>query len=229
MRRVLIGTPCHDGKVHCRWANSFGETVRLGKEIGVEVYPLYIPGNAMIHSARNEIIQQFLQSGFDDLVFIDADISWVPKDFFKLLNHSVDVVGATYAYKKNELQFVLKTLDGKVPKMEENGLMLVQGLGMGFFRLTKKAVQQLWGISEPYKRSGSEQEFRRVFDFGIRDGEEVGEDIWMCLKLPEVWLDPTIILEHSGDRQHFGNPLEWFALVEKEQERIRLEAEKEQE
>jgi len=191
-------------------------TVRLGLKLGFDVYPLFIPGNAMIHSARNEIIQQFLKTDFTDLVFIDADISWVPEDFFKLLNHDVSVVGATYPYKQNDLRFVMKTGDGKAPEFQPNGLMKVQGLGMGFFRLTREAVQHLWDSSMPYSRYGTDVEFRAVFEFPIVNGEETGEDIAMCLKLDEVWLDPTICLEHSGDRQHFGNPVQWLDMVRAE-------------
>src|SRR6185369_2408890 len=191
MRKVLVGTPCHSGQVHCRWANSFSATVRLGLKLGVDVHPLFIPGNAMIHSARNEIVQQFLQTDFTDLVFIDADISWIPEDFFKLLNHPVPVVGGTYPYKQNELRFVMKTGDGKAPVLDPIGLMRVQGLGMGFFRLTRETVQSLWDSSMPYRRFGTDVEFRAVFEFPFINGEETGEDIAMCMKLPEVWLDPT--------------------------------------
>jgi glycosyltransferase involved in cell wall biosynthesis len=194
--------------------------VRLGLKLGIDVHPLFIPGNAMVHSARNEIVQQFLQTDFDDLVFIDADISWIPEDFFKLLNHQVDVVGATYPYKKNELQFVMKTSDGKAPVLMDNGLMRVQGLGMGFFRLTRAAVQSLWDSSMPYKRSGTTQEFRAVFEFTFQNGEETGEDITMCMKCPDVFLDPSIVLEHSGDRQHWGSPIDWLEAVKVEAERV---------
>ncbi len=220
MRKVLIGTPCHSGSVHCRWANSAMATVNMGDRLGVLVQPLFIPGNALIDAARNEIIQRFMQTDFDDLVFIDADISWIPEDFFKLLNHQVDVVGATYPYKKNELQFVIKTADGRAPVFSDNGLMHVQGLGMGFFRLSRAAVQKLWNDAKPYRRHGTTEEFRSIFQLGTYwNGEETGEDIALCLKIPEVWLDPTIVLEHSGDRQHSGNPVEWLRLVQAEQDR----------
>jgi glycosyltransferase involved in cell wall biosynthesis len=227
MRKVLVGTPCHSASVHCRYANSLGETIRQGQRIGIEVYPLYIPGNALIHSARNEVVQAFMKSDFDDLVFIDADISWKPDDFFKLLNHQVGAVGATYPYKKSDLQFVMKTSDGKPPVAESNKLMRVQGLGMGFFRMTRATVESLWNASMPYHRSNVDTEYRAAFELPIIDGIETGEDIAMCMKIPEVWLDASIILEHSGDRQHFADPAKWLEDVRAfmaEQERKEKEA-----
>jgi hypothetical protein len=159
------------------------------------------------------------------LVFIDADISWKPEDFFRLLNHSVDVVGATYPYKQNDLLFVMKTFDGKVPPMLETGLMIVQGLGMGMFKMSRKAVQAIWDASIPYRKHDTEIEFRAVFELpflpdpGADTLFETGEDIAMCMKLPAagftVYLDPVPILEHSGDRQHFASPIEWLEAVRK--------------
>lgn len=220
MRKVMIGTPCHSGSVHCRYANSFIETVRMGARLGIEVHQIFIPGNAMVHSARNDIVQRFMASDFDDLVFIDADVSWFPEDFFRLLNHQVDVIGATYPLKQSALVFVMKSKDGRVPELREDGLMVVQSLGMGFFRLSRRAVEALWECSMPYSHVGDSREFRSVFEFAIIDGIETGEDVAMCMKCPEVFLDPSIILEHHGDRSHSGNPLEWLALVKVEQDRL---------
>lgn len=220
MKKVLIGCPTHDAKVHALWANSVMATVALGARIGIHIEPYFVPGNALIHSARNEIVMWFLKNDFTDLVFIDADISWRAEDFFKLLNHDVDAVGGTYPYKTSELHFVMKMADDRPPEMADNGLMAVQGLGMGFFRLTRKAAQGLWDCSKPYKRKGTDLEFRAVFELPYIMNlptdmlpEETGEDIAMCLKLPEVWLDPTILLTHSGDRMHFAEPLKWLDEV----------------
>jgi len=227
MRKVMIGTPCHSGSVHCRYANSLAGTIALGAKLNIGIYPLFIPGNAMVHSARNEVVQRFMKSDYDDLVFIDADISWDPEHFFRLLNHDVQAVGGTYPYKKNDLQFVMKTADGNPPEADmATGLLRVQGLGMGFFRLTRAAVQHLWDVSAPFKRHHSDEEFRAVFEFTFNEGYETGEDIAMCVKFDTVFCDPTILLEHSGDRQHFGDPVQWLNAVRAEKARLdALEAE----
>lgn len=225
MRKVMIGTPCYGAMVGCLYANSLAGTIALGARLNIQVLPLFIPGNALVHSARNEIISRFLKSGEDDLVFIDADISWVPEDFFRLLNHEVEAVGGTYPYKKSELQFMMKTVDGQPPaEAGENGLLSVEGLGMGFFRLTRAAVQKLWDKSVPFKHANSDDEYRAVFECLYQDGNEVGEDIAMCQKLDQVWCDPLPVLSHSGIREHYGDPVNWLNLVRQHSANLKAQA-----
>ena len=46
MRKVLIGTPCYDGKVDVWFANSLLETIKMSYEKDVFVHAVYV---AMIH------------------------------------------------------------------------------------------------------------------------------------------------------------------------------------
>lgn len=211
MRKVMIGTPCYTGNVHCRYTNAMAATIKLGLRLGIDVYPLFIPGQAMIHTARNDVVRHFLATDCTDLVFIDSDIGWEAEDFFRLINADVAAIGATYRYKSPDVRFVMKTEGGEVPDLTINPTKVI-GLGMGFFRLSRATVEDLWQRSDEYMASDGVS-YRAVFEFKIIDGKEVGEDIAMCMKLPEVYLDPTIILQHCGDTVYTGDPIDWLISV----------------
>jgi hypothetical protein len=213
-RRVLVGTPCYDGRIEVWYANSLIQTIRLGLQLGVEILPIWLSYDALIQRARNDLMGLMVETGCDDIIFIDSDIEWTPEDFFRLLSHPVDVVGGTYP-KKGELeQYVAKILDPKKPFDPITGLLHVDGLGTGFLRMSKRAVQYLWDTSTPYEEKDQGKIRRWIFDVEIQNGEIVSEDILVCQKLNQagisVWLDTTITCSHVGTKKFQGNFAAWF-------------------
>ena len=140
-RRVMIGTPCYDGKIDVWHANSLVETIKQGMIQGIEIYPIWLSYDALIQRARNDLVALMLDMGCDDIVFIDADIDWRPEWFFKLLNYPVDVVGGTYPKKGDAEMYVVKHTDITKPIDQATGLLEVDGLGTGFLRMSRAAIQ----------------------------------------------------------------------------------------
>jgi len=220
-RRVLIGTPCYDGRIEVWYANSLIQTIRMGLQLGIEIMPIWLSYDALIQRARNDLMGIMIESGFDDIVFIDSDIDWVPEEFFKLLNHPVDVVGGTYRKKGDLEQYVAKILDTKRSRDPSNGLIHAEGLGTGFLRMSKAAVQYLWDNSTPYEEKDQGKVRRWIFDVEIKNGEIFSEDILVCQKLNDggipVWLDPTITCGHIGTKRFAGNFEAWYDNMQKGQ------------
>ena len=87
MRKVLLGTPCFDGRVDAWYAHSLVETIRLCAAEGVMVLPIFQSYDSLLQRARNDLVQTAVDSGCDDLFFIDCDQGWEPEWLFELLNH----------------------------------------------------------------------------------------------------------------------------------------------
>lgn len=220
-RRVLIGTPCYDGKIDAWYANSLLNTVKLSQRWNIEIFPIYLSYDALIQRARNDLMSIMISSGFDDLVFIDADIEWQPDDFFKLLSYSVDVVGGTYPKKGDDEIYVAKILDITQQRDLTTGLLPVQGLGTGFLRLSRRAALTLWENSIPYTEKDTNKSSRMVFDITVNDGELISEDINVCNKLTAlgipVYLDTSITCNHIGMKKYTGNFDSWFSKLQMQQ------------
>jgi|APGre2960657444_1045066.scaffolds.fasta_scaffold03977_4 hypothetical protein len=216
-RRVLIGTPCYDGRIDVWYANSLVETIRQSIPLGIEIFPIWLSYDALIQRARNDLMALVLELNCDDIVFIDSDIDWQPHDFWKLLNYPVDVVGGTYRKKGDDETYVAKILNFKTPKDPNTGLLPVEGLGTGFLRLSRNAVQTLWDNSVPYEEKEAGKVRRWIFDVVVDNGELISEDILMCQRLIDlgipIWLDTSITCSHSGTKRYVGNFEQWFERV----------------
>lgn len=216
MRKVMIAAPSYDGTITVWHASSLSETCKLGLAHGVNVFAIYMSYDSLVQRARNDIIQLALEQDVDDLVFIDCDVDWTPADFFKLLEHDVDVVGGIYPKKGDNEEYPVKPLNG-VMNFEENGLVEVEGIATGFLRLTKRAIQKVWENSEEYTEPHKPKPIRMVFNIDIVNGQLVSEDIIFCMKWRElgekVWFDPSINLSHVGTKRWNGNFLSWLEKI----------------
>lgn len=213
MRKVLIGTPSHDGKVDVWFANSLVNTVRLSYEKNVIVAPIYMAYDSLVQRARNDLVKLAIEQDFDDLIFIDSDQEWDPAWIFTLLDHDADVVGGTVVKKSDEVAFNVKALPDGLN--EVNGLMEVECVGTGFMRISREALKKVWDVSPEYKNEG--RTCRMVFDIQIIDGDLVSEDNVFCRKWRDlggkVYIDPAMTCNHIGVKKYTGNFQEYLKAV----------------
>ena len=217
MRKIIIGSPCYDGRLDVWYTNSLCNTIKEGFKRDIEITPIWISFDALLQRARNDTIHTMLQGGFDELVWIDTDIEWQPEDFFKLLDYPVDVFGGTYRKKGDIEEYVVRQLERRPPDPATR-LLEVDGLGTGFVRMSRAACQYLWDTSRTYIDPKDNLERRMIFDVVINDINGVpglvSEDIHAFNKLVEggfgVWLDPTITCNHSGPYKFKGDFSEWY-------------------
>lgn len=211
LRKVLIGTPAHDGRVDVWYANSLVNTVKLSGKYGVEIVPIYMSYDSLVQRARNDLVRLALEEKFDDLIFMDSDQEWDPEWIFSLLARPEDVVGGTVVKKSDQPLFNVKALKSGL-KREANGLMEVEAVGTGFLKLSRKALETVWNESAEYTNEG--KKCRMVFDVQLVDGELVSEDNVFCRKWRslgnKVWIDPTMTCNHIGSKKYSGSFLQFL-------------------
>ena len=220
MRRVIIASPSYDGRIDVWYVNSLVNTIKMSKDKDVEIIPIWVSFDALLQRTRNDSIFTALDMECDDIIWIDTDIEWNPEWIFKLLEYPVDVVGGTYRKKGDIEEYVLRQKQKK-PK-NQLGLIPVDGLGTGFVRMSKKAMQHLWNISKPYIDTKDNKERRMVFDVVIENVNGipslVSEDIHAFNKLKaggfDIYLDPTMTCNHTGTYKFKGSFENWYKTVE---------------
>lgn len=207
MRKVLIGTPSYDGRIDVWFANSLLGTVKIAIEKDIHVHAIYTSYDSLIQRARNSLFKLALQGGYDDLFFIDSDCEWEPEWFFRLLDRPEPIVGGALIKKSEKEGYTVKLVDKNLKWSQDKKLIEVDGVGTGFMKVSRFALEKLWEISDPYMSEG--EEHRMICDIKVENGDLISEDYvlgnkWQSLGY-KVWLDPTITLNHIGTKKFKGN------------------------
>ena len=202
---IVIATPCLDGNVDARYAGALVRTMALLRERGIRCEVEFEIGNTLVADARNKLVATFLASAATDLVFIDADLSWQPEDFARLVTHPHPVVAGVYQRKSRaKIDFAVKF--GPAITRDAEGLMEVERVGTGFLRLRRDCLLAMIAANPGLKlrnpaRPG-DPNFYALFDTTLVDGQFIGEDFSFCDRWRalggKVLIDPSIALAHHG-------------------------------
>lgn len=207
MRKVLIGTPSYDGRIDVWYANSLLETVRMSYEKDVFIHAIYTSYDSLIQRARNSLFRLALTGGYDDLFFIDSDCEWQAEWIFRLLERPEPIVGGALVKKSEKEGYTVKLLDRELKRSQDGKLIEVDGVGTGFMKVNRFALEKLWDMSDKYMSEG--EEHRMVCDIKVENGDLISEDYIVCNKWKslgyKVWLDPTITLNHIGTKKYKGD------------------------
>jgi glycosyltransferase involved in cell wall biosynthesis len=183
-----------------QYAHSLVRDALLAAEGGWFVHPPYAINDTYIHCARNKAVKAFLESGYEQLVFIDADLGWDSNGLLKLLQTPGDIVGGLYRAKDPAL--------GTDYPCNISGLITypaceIQSLPTGFMRISRDCAAQMFA-----KYDG------RPFDHVVSGGEERGEDIVFCDRARKhgfsVWARFDIEFEHVGPFAWKGRAADHF-------------------
>jgi hypothetical protein len=209
IRKVLIGTPSIDGRVDVWYCNSLVNTVKLGLLNGISIQAVYTSYDSLIQRCRNSLFKIAVEQDFDDLIFIDSDVEWQPDWIFKLLSAPEPIVGAALVKKAKNEGYTVKLVNKELKWNDSKTLIEVDGVGTGFLKISKFALNKLWEISTPYTDDNVGVENRMVFDVVIENGDLISEDYVACNKWKKlgykVWIDPTITCNHIGNKKYEGN------------------------
>ena len=170
---------------------------------GYEVEFGLLLGDCHVDDARNRLVNDFLKSSCDDLVFIDADVGFQSEDLIRLLSHDRDVVGGTYPQKNDVEVHPVGLLPGEIWS-DKDGLIEVASLPAGFFRIRRNALETLAAQSNEYSIVGEEDKIRQVFERLILNGIRISSDVAFCRKWRDrggkIYADPNCYLEHCGNK-----------------------------
>jgi hypothetical protein len=205
MRRVILGTPCYDGTLTAIYVDSLVRTMAEAATHNTVVYPIFVCYDTLIQRARNDLARMAIEADVDNLVFIDADQGWEPKDFFRLLEHDVDIVGGIVPKKDDTPAFNVRILAEE--RRIEDGRIEVEYVGTGMMCISSMALTQIWEVSPEYTNEGKVN--RMLFDIAIVEGNLVSEDNIFCHKWRDlggqVWLDPYAQCTHIGAKLYDHN------------------------
>ena len=217
-KQVLLAMVSYRPEIDFRVIQSLDQCVPSLAAMGYHASRLLGVGNADLAGERNNLLAEFYNGPFSDMIFIDADVSCEPGSLERLLRHPVDLVFGAYPRRTEGEGFSGRTLPGDcicvdpmTGKPHPNGLIEMAGGPTGFMRITRDCVDKMiegypdrW-YKEPRVTGGKAYNF---FEFCIHDKERWTEDYNFCRLWRErggkVWCDPHLTLHHHGDKTYSG-------------------------
>ncbi len=188
---VFIATPAYHEWLSIEYNASLLETgIRL-TQAGIGVYHAVAPGNPFLDLARNELVEKFLATDADSLLFVDADVGWDAKAVTRVLSHPQEIVGGLVPKRDSasDSTFHQNAITGRM----QNGLFETKELPTAFMRIKRSAFAKL---TKPYFKIGS-------------DPKDFGEDIYFCRRWcalgESLWIDSDISFSHRGGKAWKGN------------------------
>ncbi len=209
--KVVFCTPTRD-KPHPAYLAALEASIPALDAAGIEHSVSYEVGCPYISSAMATCARKALDTMPDALVFIDDDMSWTPSALLDLINCPEDVVGGTYRYKKDEIEYMgcLITSDDGRPIVRADGLITPKWMPSGFLKITAHAVDKFMKAYPHLNCGPSYHPTPDLFNHGAHEGIWYGQDYAFCrnyaAKCGQIWLMPDLdIAHHAADRTYPGN------------------------
>lgn len=205
--KILVAIPVYDGKLQVQSVKCLLEEQSIATGVGDELFVRFLPSCSHPAMGRNQLVQDFLESDCDRLVFLDADVTFESGALVKIARHKEDFVGAAYRYKIDDEMYPVGWLDQPELWANENGLLEVKTLPGGFLSLSREVFANL-KIAHPnreYEHFGKKAHC--FFQMPFFDGHLYGEDSYFCKEWRDaggkVFLDPEITLIHWDNGKPF--------------------------
>jgi hypothetical protein len=169
-----------------------------------------------IDRSRNHLTADFLDTGWDKMLFIDSDLVFTPDHLARIAAHDVDIVGGLYPIKSPDpaVRWCINGLPGtNRAEPDDRGLAKVNYIGTGFMCIKRTVFEKLResGIAPVYKSDYPPHRMEHSYwasgVYQYRDGRSrwLSEDWLFCQRWRdlggEIFADCSIILGHVGEAQ----------------------------
>lgn len=204
----FIGIPTYNGQIHYATVKGLLNVERFAGKHDLSLAVEVIPHDAFIGKARNIIAHKFLSSGFEDLIFIDADIGFDLPDFMMLAKADADIAIGLYRMKEqtphHAARFPALMSNPVELHPKDDNLVRMEYGPTGFMKIRRKVFE---AMMEKWPDDWFQDDIRgKMFDFfpcGRFGNYFVGEDIGFCNKAREcgfqIWGVQDIALGHYGE------------------------------
>lgn len=204
---ILIGIPTFNGDVNYKTIQSLLKLFEKLKKQNIK-YRLVFKQGSHINRIRNELVNEFLVSNYDKLLFIDADVYNFENGVYKMLKlcylqseYNNSLMGIAYPKKKFENILLRKNIlnkdnlfdsstlfnvnlyDNNIKQKlkesdENNGLIKVKHLATGCLLIDRKVFEKINDVN--FYIDMYNNKIYNYFDSFIKDGKYLTEDYGFC-------------------------------------------------
>ena len=160
---LFIATPMYGGLCYGTYFESMLKLQAWLIHKDIDAYFSFLYNESLITRGRNTLVNDFLKGEATHMMFIDADISFDPAHFFKMLDADVDIICGLYPKKEINWGAVSFAIEKKVPQDQ-----LKYFTGEYVVNMVGDAKSQLVPLDKPFEIQHGGTGFmlikREVFD-----------------------------------------------------------------
>jgi len=223
---VMIATPSHDGMVAMDYALGLTDFNAALQRQNVHIEIARVVGSSLIPHARNSLVDMFLKSKCQKMIFVDSDQGFDANVLWPLFSSPRRIVAGITPHKRFPINLnfeplpedrkYFKDLSNKgmdefiqfaKEKADQNGEIQVNRSGTGIMSIDRSTFEIMMksGEVDEYLAfdSSDEVKHREYFKMGInKNGRYSGEDWFFCelakkLSIP-IYIQSRSIATHSG-------------------------------
>ena len=221
---LMVATPCYGGMVGNGYLQSMLRTSALLLSRGLPHEVVTLPSESVMPRARNALVAVFMASAHSHLLFIDADIEWAPDAVLRLIGADKDMICGAYPRKSLPISYAInmkRDAQGRVRRCPDSGAVEIRDAATGFLMIRRTPIERLiaaYPETRYIEASGFTPEqaaytyalFDTMVDASSGTPLFLTEDFGFCHRWRsiggEIWLDPTIKLNHHGAAAYEGDP-----------------------
>lgn len=210
---VLIAMPCYGGIVSDKTAKGL---FNLGKELrtaNIDHGLITMANESLVTKARSRIANFFMNNTeYEYILFIDADIGFMPEDVFRLFQSKKDITCGAYPMKGIPLRY---NYNISKPEVTDGDLVKIENIGFGFALIHRKVfggIRHKYGEELKYypptnnsSYPPTEKEYHNSYHYFLelkKDMSYLPEDFSFFERARSVgydaWLNTSIRLAHVG-------------------------------
>lgn len=198
---ILICTPCYGNMVTSSFAKSCLDLQLELIHHGIVHEFLFRGNESLVHRARMGMTKTFLDSDYDNMMWIDADMDFKPDDVEKIFALNADISVGVYRMK-HEGSLFAAWVDGElVTDLDKfDGPVEVDYAGTGFMLIKREVLEDLSAKVPKYENEV--KDIPALYQTPIHDGILLSEDYFFC-KLArdngyKIIMDPSVRPGHWG-------------------------------
>ena len=214
--KLFVAIPSVSSKIYSYTAGSLIELDRLLTKNNINIKIVFENNISIVHHVRNKLVTEFInKTDAEYILFLDDDIDFKSEDILKMINTNVKVIGGIYPYKHYNWDKIIKlsrlSANDKNPPLDLNekvkniGLnyaftnpvdrlnfeiseepIEVEGVGTGCLLIHRSVIEDMINTLSNIKYVLNGNEYYKIFDIQIENGELVSEDFWFCRRWREM-------------------------------------------
>lgn len=220
---LMIATPSHDGNCAFGYALGLTDLALFFNQNNVHFEMARVIGSSLLPHARNSLVNMFMNSRCQRLLFVDSDQIWQKEAALMLFQSNRRIIAGVTPHKrfpinlnfdpKEEHKKYFKDLSNKSSQeyiefaraeCDPKGEVEVAKAGFGFIMIDRSVFELMIPLVSEYQAFDNNNDaiHHEIFSMGAVNGKYLGEDWAFCnlakrLEIP-MYINANCTLGHQG-------------------------------